>query len=408
MQAPFSIFLALKYLRPKRTFVSVVTIISVLGVLLGVAVLIIVISVMNGFDDMWREKILSFNAHITVTAPGVIGDPESAIAEIRKEQDVTGAAPFIQGLVFLQRHNRVYTPILRGIDPRYEKSISRVPEHISSGKFSVEEDEMIVGSDLARQMGARAGDKILIYSPQHFTKADEVYLPDELKVSGIFDLGMWDFDIGYVLTSLERARQLFKVEEGVQGFQVMTKDPFKARAVADALQKRLGPDFFVTTWMEQNKQLFAALRVEKNMMFILLIFITVVAAFGITSTLITMAVQKTREIGLLKAIGFSNNQVMGVFLWQGLIEGVIGTAAGIGTALEFLKYRNDILDFLSRTFHLDLLPKELYHLSEVPATTDPSEVAFIGVTVIIICTLAGLLPAWRAARLDPVSALRYE
>jgi len=408
MHLPFTLFLALRYMRSKRSFVSAVTIISIVGIMLGVAILLIVRSVMNGFDDMWREKILSFNAHVTVSAPSPISDADSLIARIRQVEGVQGAAPFVQGLVFLQRNNRVYTPIMRGIDPRYEKEVSRVPDYVRHGSFSVGEDEMMVGSDLARQMYAHVGDKILVYSPQRFTKADEVYLPEELTVSGIFDLGMWDFDIGYVLTSLEKARSLFQMEDGVQGVQVMTRDPMKVEVVAEALRARLGPGFYVTTWKEQNRTLFAQLEVENNLMLLLLAFILIVAGFAIASTLITQTFRKTREIGLLKSVGVASGQVLAVFVWQGFISGVIGTLLGLGLGKLVLIYRNDLLHGLRTAFGFDILPKELYHLAELPATTTMHDLVLIGWMAIVISSGAALFPAARAAATDPVRALRYE
>ena len=409
MSLPFSLFLALKYLKPKRSFLSVVTVISVLGVLLGVAVLVIVLSVMDGFDDMWRDKILTFNAHLTVsTFGGVIDDPADALEKINKVPGVTGAAPYVQGLVFLQFNNRIQTPLVRGIDPRYERSVSRIPDNMRHGTFTVAEDQAVIGYDLASRLGVRVGDKILVHSPQSLTKPDELRLPEELKIAGIFEVGMWEFDSGFLITSLGKARELYGLSSGVHAIQVMTRDPDRAGETARRIRAVLGPDYEVQTWMDLNRQLFSALRVEKNMMFFLLIFITIVAAFGITNTLITVTVQKTREIGLMKAVGVPTRAIMGIFFWQGWIEGILGNALGVGFGLLVLKYRNDLMQWLARTFNLELFPKELYHLSEIPARTSPLEVATVVLIVMVICTLAGAIPAWRAARLDPVPALRYE
>jgi len=405
---PFSLFLALKYLKPKRSFVSAVTVISIIGVLLGVAVLVIVLSVMSGFDDMWRNKILAFNAHLTVGGCALAQDPTELAQRIMEVPGVRGAAPYVQGLVFAQHQEAFYTPVFRGVDPEQETLVSEVPKSIREGSFTVDDETVVVGRDLAMRLVLKPGDTVLLYSPHNFISQEELRLPDELTVGGIFELGMWEYDMGFILGGMETARDLFGLSSGAEEIHVMTDDPFKAAQVAERVKTVLGPGYTVTTWMERHRSLFGALQVEKNIMFFLLIFITLVAAFGITNTLITETVQKTREIGLLKAVGFSRAKIMGIFLWQGLIQGVIGTACGIGSGLLVLRFRNNILGWLNRYTNFELFPKQLYRLNELPAHTAVLDVVVVAVCVLTICTLAGLIPAYRASRFDPVRALRYE
>lgn len=412
MNLPFALFLAIKYLKPKRTFISVISVISILGVLLGVAILIIVLSVMGGFDDLWREKILGFDAHLTVTRMGVIEDEISMAAEIRDVKGVSGVAPFVHGLVFIQHKGVVFPPMMRGIDVEQEKKVSTIPQHMVAGHFAMEENEIIMGRELASRLGARMGDKILIYSPQSImVSRDEISLPEEMTISGIYDVGMWEYDIGVILVPIAMARELYGMDEGIHGLKVMTHNPYEAGQVAHKIDARLRscyPDVSVKTWMDLNRQLFSALRVEKNIMFFLLIFIVLVAAFGITNSLIIVVVQKTKEVGLLKALGFSSASIMSVFFLQSWIQGLIGTALGILTGLLMLQYRNDLLRWLSSSFNMELFPPKLYHLSEIPARVSALDVMLVALLSMFICTLAGLLPAYRAAKLDPVEALRHE
>ncbi len=411
MPLPFSLFLALKYLKPRRTFMSVISVISVIGVMLGVAVLIIVLSVMSGFGDMWRNKILGFDSHLTVTRDFPIFNPEELAREVEGVPGVSGAAPYVQGLVFVARNGAILSPMMRGVDPEVEKKVSQIPSSIVAGRFSLDFDEVVIGRELAARLGAGVGDRLLVYSPQGFAAGDEMSLPEELTVSGIFEIGMWEYDVGFILLPMQTARELCGMEDGAHAIRVMTHNPARAMSVARLVEARLRescPDIRVTTWMELNSRLFAALKVEKNMMFFLLIFIVLVAAFGITNSLIITVVQKTKEVGLLKALGFSSGSIMRVFFWQSWIQGALGTALGVGLGVLALHYRNDLMHWLAVTLGMELFPKELYHLSEIPATTAPGEVLTVAILSMTICTLAGLLPAFRAARLDPARALKYE
>lgn len=410
MRLPFSIFLALKYLKPKRTFLSAVTVISVLGVILGVAVMIIVLSVMTGFDDMWREKILAFNAHVTVQSYGILHDEAEVLETVDALGDVVGSAPYIENVVFLQQGSEVTPAAVRGVDPLREVKVSQVPGHMVDGTFLVDYDHAVIGRDLAMQLGILTGDKVLLYSAQMFQDSGEdvVYLPQEVIVSGLFELGMWDFDSRYILAHIDTARDLFHLEEGVHGIQVMTRDPLNVEPVTRAIATALGPGIVVRGWKELNRALFATLQVEKNIIFMIVLCIAVVAAFSICNTLITVVVQKTREVGLLKAVGYAPGHILRVFLWQGWFLWITGTVSGFGLGLLVLQYRNDLLRKLNRHTGFELLPEQFYHLSEIPARTTVEDVVLIAVCVLIICTLAALIPACRAARLDPARALRYE
>lgn len=410
MKSSFSLFLAFKYLKPKRSLLSVMTLLSLVGVMLGVAVLIIVLSVMTGFDRTWSEKIFSFNAHVKVSRYGsTIYQPQKLIEELKGVDGVTGAAPNLEGLVFIQTEgDNVHTPLLRGVDPELERTVSQVPDSVKYGEFSVGYGQIVIGNELALRLGVHVGDVLRVYSPQSFVSQDELRLPEELTVSGIFEVGMWEFDANVVLTSLNTARSIFNVEQGVHSIQVMTEKPMQAHRMASRVQEMLGPYYDVRSWIDLNRSMFTALRTEKNMMFFLLVIITLVATFCITSAQISLVVQKTHEIGLLKALGFTNGRVVRIFLWIGAVQGLIGLGLGIGLGMLVLQFRNEVLNFISSTFNVDLLPPELYQLSQIPAHTTLQDVLGVSAIVMVFCLISGILPAWSAARLEPVEALRNE
>jgi len=419
---PFELFLALRYLRPKRTFVSVITLISVIGVMIGVAVLIIVISVMTGFSQELREKILGFSAHLKVMKyDDAMAGYSDLMREISSNQNVIAVAPFILGQVMIKTQpavgkSRVAAPWIRGVDPKLESRISALPTNIISGEFDLEGDGVLLGSELAANLHVSVGDRIAIYSPRnleemekHRGKEDEVIIPpDEFVVRGIFDLGYYEYDANVIITSLRSAQSLYELRGKAHGLFVMLRDPYQAMPVSAQLRATLGPDYGITTWMNDNSKLLTALVVEKKVMFILLIVIMIVAAFCIMNSQITFVVQKTREIGILKALGASRSQIMSLFFGQSCIIAMVGVAWGLGTGMLALKFRNEFLDFMNRSTGLELFPREIYSFSRLPAVIDAGDVTLICGTAFVICVLAGLVPAWFAGRLRPVEALRHE
>jgi lipoprotein-releasing system permease protein len=425
---PFELLLALRYLRPKRTFVSIITLISVLGVALGVAVLIIVISVMSGFDHDLREKILGFNAHLKVFAldpagrTGTMKDYGRVMDLIAANKNVRGITPFIFGPVLVEtqaetnRPSLQDAPMLRGIDPQTEDKVSNLPRSVVEGKFDLSGRGLLVGNDFARNLNLRIGDHLSIYSAREIKKMkagrdkneDTAILPDDYEVRGIFDVGYYDYDARVIVVSLENAQDLYDLGDSVHGLLVMLQDPYQAPAVRRELAGALGPDYAITTWTEENSAILGALVVEKNVMFYLLFFIVIVAALCILSAQITFVVQKTREIGMLKALGATNLQVSGVFISQSAIIGVLGVLAGYGLGILALTYRNEFLHFMNHWTGWELFPASIYGFSELPAIIDARDIALICGSSFVICILGGVLPAIRAGRLKPVEALRYE
>lgn len=422
---PFELQLALRYLRPKRTFVSVITLISIIGVMLGVAVLIIVISVMTGFDQELRKKILGFNPHLKVTsfnARAKIADHRELLEKVRANPNVTSVAPYIESHILLGVENtdgeeRNYIPqYLRGVDPKNIAGIELIPKSMVDGEFNLRGKRVVIGITTARNNGIRVGDRVLLVSTREIeehiqARKDEnaaVPLPDDYEVAGIFDIGHYEYNAAFVITSLVEAQELYGYGDSVEGLFVKIKNAYDADAVRKELIQRIRGDTYISTWLEDHSMFLDALVVEKNMMFYLLFFIMIVAAFGIMSAQITFVVQKTREIGMLKALGASRLQIMWVFLSQSLMVGVMGVLAGFGLGLLAVSYRNEFLFAMRRLFKFELFPEKLYMFSKLPAVIVPQDVAIICGASLIICILAGLLPALNAARLHPIDALRHE
>ena len=419
---PFELLLAMRYLRPKRTFVSVITLISVLGVSLGVAVLIIVISVMSGFDRQLRDKILGFNTHLKVLQPErTIRNYQEVMRLVSHNPLVEAVAPLVLEQVLLETEpasgqSRAKAPYLRGIDPQLETNMTVLPRSIKKGgTFEVSNRGLLVGSEFAKFMNLQVGDHVVIYAPGELKKLrdsegkerQKLKTP-EFEIRGIFDVGYYEYNASVVVASLEDAQELYDLGDTVHGLLVNLKDPYQAPAAKEQLERALGLDFQVVTWMEENENILNALIVEKNVMFYLLFFIMIVAALCILSALITFVVQKTREIGMLKALGATDLQVAGLFLSQSALIGAVGCLLGYGLGMLALHYRNDFLHFMDRTFGFSLFPPSIYQFTELPAIIIRQDILLICGSAWIICMLGGVLPAWRAGRLKPVEALRYE
>jgi lipoprotein-releasing system permease protein len=422
---PFELLIALRYLRPKRTFVSIITVISILGVMLGVAVLIIVISVMSGFDHDLREKFFGFSSHLKVLPRfqgEVMQNYALVTARVASNKAVKGVSPFVVGQVLIKTQpisgkSLFLAPAVRGIDPQTEHTVSRLGTNIVEGQFDVSRRGLLIGAEMADSLRLRVGDSVSVYSAKQLESLDrqkngereKVSPPDDFEIRGIFDAGYYEFNSLVAIASLESAQRFNDLEEsdGVSGLTVALHDPYRAESMARALEHELGGEFVVTTWL-QDSPLMMAVLVEKNVMTYTLFFIVLVAAFGICCTLITFIMMKTREIGLMKAIGASSHQVMCVFLFQSLIVSVLGIFAGLGLGWLAVAYRNEFLQVLRSATGAELFPAAIYGFTQLPALIMPGDLLLICGGSLLICLMAAAFPAWHASRLNPVEALRHE
>lgn len=406
---PFSFFLALKYLKPKRSVTSVITCVSVLGVLLGVAAVIIVRAVMTGFGDLWEQKILDFKPHVTLSAVygtgNVIRGEDELVEKLAALPGVTSAMPEIDTRIMLEYRGRVAAPVVLGVDPDRFQNAYRIGAP-RAGDYDFESDSIVLGIDLARQLGCWVGDMVTVYSPKTLVSRDEIYLPLKWKVTGIFSSGQRDYDSGFSVCSLANARELMGLEHGVFAIHLRTTEPSNAPVFDELVGKvrDLAPNCRVQTWRQADRELFNALAVEKNMTAFLLMLITVVALFCVMNTLLVLTVQKTPEIGLLKALGFTKAKIMGAFVVHGLVQVTTGTLLGLAAAYAVLRNLQNIVDQLAR-FGVQVFPKSVYGLDSIPYRLVAADVVWVVVIVYFFGLLAALVPAFLAASKNPVEAL---
>ena len=401
------LFLALKYLKPKRSVASAITVVSVLGVMLGVAAVLVVRSVMTGFGEIWEEKILDFKPHVTLlpTHGNVIGGEDALAARLRRVPGVTCVTPEIDTRVLVSCRGRVLAPVIIGVDGDDFASAYRVGEP-RAGSFDLEGDTLVIGATAARSLGVWVGDEGTVYSPKTLIDKDEIFLPVKWRVGGVFSCGQHEYDSGYVVASLPNVRDLMGLESGVFAIHVKTDCPTDPRrfGAVSAATAEIAPNLRQVTWREADREIFNALAVEKNMTALLLSLISLVAVFCVMNTLLVLTVQKTSAIGLLKSIGFRRREIMSVFMVHGLIQCVLGISLGLSASWAILSNLQRIVEWLSR-LGLEVFPASVYGLAEIPHHLVPMDIFWVVALVLVFGTLASFVPALIASLKDPVRAL---
>jgi lipoprotein-releasing system permease protein len=409
MNLPYQLFIAFRYLKSKKKHkgISVNTLISAGGVAVGVMALLVVLSVMSGFHEDLQRKILGVNAHMVILDyKGAMPDYQDVLKITKGEDEIVSYAPFVMGQVMISYGKRAHGVFLRGIDPELESKATDVARFMKEGKFAdlTSKDTIpgiIIGKELASSIGVFKGDLITVLSP--VGKIGPLGMLPKIKqfrIVGIFEVGMFEYDSNLVLTDLRAAQNFFDMKGDVTGIQLKLKDIYKAPVVRQRLQEKLSFPLYVKDWMQMNKNLFSALKLEKFAMFVILILIILVASFNIVSMLIMNVIEKKREIAILKTMGATDKGIMTIFMLQGLVIGVLGTVIGVTGGY--------LLCYILNTYEIIKLPADVYYLSHLPVKTKFSDFLAVSLSAIIISFLATLYPALQAAKLNPVEPLRYE
>ena len=413
-------FIGLRYLKAKRkqTFISIITVISIAGVTVGVMALIIVLAVMNGFEKTLKEKILGTQAHLILLKAGQegMGHYEEVTEKVGEVKGVVSAAPFIYNQVMLSSESNVSGVVLKGIDPDLEGKVTELAHNLKTGSLQdlkkPQEGNLsaiILGVELAKNLSVSVNDTIQVVSPLGtMTPMGMMPKMKRFRVIGIFYSGMYEFDNTFAYISIESAQKFFDMDSRVTGIEIKTDDVYRIKEIGKEIRRLLGFPFWTKDWMEMNRNLFSALRMEKIAMFIILILIVLVAAFNIISTLIMVVMEKNRDIAILKAMGAPSKGILKIFIIEGLVIGVVGTALGSVLGLTAAFNLEKIEGFVENLFGFKILSSDVYYIDKLPSQVNPSDVVWIVVTAILISLLATLYPSWRASKLDPAEALRYE
>ncbi len=433
----YETLIALRYLKGKKkqAFISMITWISVLGVAVGVTALLVVIAVMTGFGEDLKHKIVGAYSHIIITEYGQpsMENYKDIYGKVEKIEGVVAMAPFVLNQVMLTSPGKTSGVVLRGIDPSLEEKVTDLKKNLTVGNLQfleldtssfdvekgevVEEEEVtdgiayniILGKELARSLDAKFGEEITVVTPTgKMTPMGMIPRMKKFKVCGIFDSGMYEYDAGLAYISLKAAQSFFRLGDTVTGVEVKVTDIYKTTGIVKEIEKELGYPFHVRDWVHMNKNLFSALRMEKIAMFIIMALIVLVASFNIVSTLIMVVMEKGKEIAILKSMGATKGQIMKIFTINGLIIGITGTLLGFAGGVLIVENIDPILAFIENIFHIRIFPGDIYQLDKLPAQMEMADTLMIVIGSIVISFLATLYPAWRASRLDPIEAIRYE
>jgi len=411
-------FIGLRYLKAKRkqTFISIITIISIVGVMVGVMTLIVVLAVMSGFEKTLKEKILGTQAHIIVLKAGQEGMDryEEVLNKVQEVNGVVAAAPFIFSQVMLSSESNVFGVVLNGIDPDRVGKVTELARNMKAGRIenlkeAGEYPGVVLGVELAKRLGVSMNDTIQVISPLG-TMTPMGMMPKmrRFRAVGIFYSGMYEYDNTLAYVSLGSAQKFFGMGDSVTGIEIKTNDIYGVKEIGKEIRQKLGFPFWTKDWMEMNRNLFSALRLEKIIMFIILVLIVLVAAFNIISTLIMVVMEKQKDIAILKSMGAPSGGILRIFVIEGGVIGVAGTALGAIVGLGMAFNLDKIVAFLENSFGFKILSPDVYYIERFPSQVNWTDVVLIVVTAILISLLATLYPAWRASKLDPAEALRYE
>jgi lipoprotein-releasing system permease protein len=412
---PFELLIGLRYTHAKRRnhFISFISIVSMAGIALGVMALIVVLSVMNGFQEELRTRILGVAAHLEISGPGDrLADWPGVLAQVQQNKNVVSGAPYVNAQGMLANGDVVRGVIVRGVLPGLENRVADFSQHMKAGKLAdlkPGEFGILLGAELARVLNVYPGDKLVLLTPQgNITPAGVMPRVKQFTVSGIFEAGMFEYDSGLALIHLQDAQKLLRLGEDVSGIRLKLGELFRAPFVTRELAQSLSGNYYLTDWTQSHANFFRAVAIEKRMMFLILLLIVAVAAFNIVSTLVMAVTDKQSDIAILRTLGARPGSIMKIFIVQGAFIGVFGTVLGVAGGVLLALNLETVVPVIERLAGMDLFPADVYYINELPSKLVWSDVGIIGGISLLISLVATLYPSWRASRINPAEALRYE